>query len=76
MRNCFSTPKALTPAEDPNFPDLSKVPSYYHQLQEVFNKGRALALPPHCPYDYAIELLPGASLHKRRLYCPDQKPWP
>ncbi|KAI3366537.1 hypothetical protein L3Q82_000666 [Scortum barcoo] len=42
--------------------DLSGVPPAYHDLQEVFNKDKALSLPPHRPYDCAIELLPDAPL--------------
>lgn len=39
------------------FPDLSKVPSEYHDLKEVYNK-RATILS-HRPYDCAIDILPG-----------------
>ncbi|XP_034083100.1 uncharacterized protein LOC117553325 [Gymnodraco acuticeps] len=38
--------------------DISSVPSEYHDLKLVFSKDRALSLPPHRPYDCAIELLP------------------
>ncbi|KAI3351082.1 hypothetical protein L3Q82_005605 [Scortum barcoo] len=49
--------------------DLSGVPpATYHDLQEVFNKDKALSLPPHRPYDCAIELLPDAPLPSSRLY--------
>lgn len=43
------------------FPALDKVPSCYHDLKQVFNKVRASALPPHRPYDCAIDLRPGTS---------------
>ena len=49
-------------------PELSKVPELYHDLAAVFSKEKALSLPPHRPYDCAIELLPGASLPASRLY--------
>ncbi|XP_030281596.1 uncharacterized protein LOC115586588 [Sparus aurata] len=49
-------------------PDLSSVPPEYHDLAEVFSKQRALSLPPHRPYDCAIEILPGAPLPTSRLY--------
>uniref|UniRef100_A0A674MVG2 DUF4939 domain-containing protein n=1 Tax=Takifugu rubripes TaxID=31033 RepID=A0A674MVG2_TAKRU len=49
-------------------PDLSQVPRDYHDLGEVFCKQRALSLPPHRPYDCAIDLLPGATLPSSRLY--------
>ena len=49
-------------------PDLSNVPECYHDLCDVFSKDSALSLPPHRPYDCAINLLPGAPLPKSRLY--------
>uniref|UniRef100_A0AAQ4QYC0 Gypsy retrotransposon integrase-like protein 1 n=1 Tax=Gasterosteus aculeatus aculeatus TaxID=481459 RepID=A0AAQ4QYC0_GASAC len=54
---------SLTPG-----PDLTLVPPAYHDLGKVFSKERVLSLPPHRPYDCHIELLPGASLPKGRLY--------
>ncbi|KAK3516894.1 hypothetical protein QTP70_028261 [Hemibagrus guttatus] len=39
-------------------PDLSSVPSAYHDLGMAFSKARASSLPPHHPYDCAIDLLP------------------
>ena len=52
----------------PESPDLSDVPIEYHDLQEVFSIDRAMSLPPHRPYDCAIDLLPGATLPSSRLY--------
>ncbi|KAI3372161.1 hypothetical protein L3Q82_007016 [Scortum barcoo] len=49
-------------------PDLSSVPSVYHDLAPVFSKAKATSLPPHRPYDCPIDLLPGASLPTSRLY--------
>ncbi|KAJ0068821.1 hypothetical protein NL108_011442 [Boleophthalmus pectinirostris] len=49
-------------------PDLTYVPPEYHDLGEVFSKKKALSLPPHRPYDCAIDLLPGAHLPPARLY--------
>ena len=37
-------------------PDLSNVPSEYYEFTNVFNKTKAKALPPHCPYDLKINL--------------------
>ncbi len=37
--------------------DLSNVPSEYRDLKGVFSKSRAASLPPHRPYDCAINLL-------------------
>ena len=48
--------------------DLSGVPSEYLDLKEVFNKVRATSLPPHRPYDCAIDLLPGSSPPRGRLF--------
>ena len=62
--NLFST----NPATDTEYPDLSSVPSHYHRLQKVFSKTKALSLPPHRPYDCAIDLIPGSSIPKGRLY--------
>lgn len=49
------------PAGTNNRPDLSRVPEEYHDLWEVFSKAKATSLPPHRPYDCAIDLLPGTS---------------
>ncbi|KAL0186755.1 hypothetical protein M9458_018425, partial [Cirrhinus mrigala] len=48
--------------------DVSNVPVEYLDLREVFSKSRAASLPPHRPYDCAIELLPGTSPPKGKLY--------
>uniref|UniRef100_A0A3B3DGY8 Gypsy retrotransposon integrase-like protein 1 n=1 Tax=Oryzias melastigma TaxID=30732 RepID=A0A3B3DGY8_ORYME len=50
------------------YPDLSKVPVVYHDLKEVFSKTRATSLPPHRPYDCVIDLLPGTTPPRGRLY--------
>ncbi|CAL9698545.1 unnamed protein product [Knipowitschia caucasica] len=55
-------------SDDPQFPDLTSVPDCYIELKEVFNKAKATSLPPHRPYDRAIDLLPGTSPPKGRLY--------
>ncbi len=47
---------------------LADVPEAYHDLRTVFSKSRASSLPPHRPYDCAIDLLPGTSPPKGRLY--------
>ncbi|XDV54467.1 hypothetical protein PO909_022751 [Leuciscus waleckii] len=39
--------------------DLSNVPAEYLDLKEVFSKSRAASLPPHRPYDCAIDLVLG-----------------
>jgi len=41
-------------------PDLSNVPSEYHEFANIFSKTKAETLPPHCPYDLKINLEEGA----------------
>jgi len=41
--------------------DLSRVPSDYHEFVDVFNKGKASQLPPHCPYNLEINLEEGSA---------------
>ncbi|XDV19457.1 hypothetical protein PO909_024927 [Leuciscus waleckii] len=48
--------------------DLSNVPVEYRDLREVFSKSRAASLPPHRPYDCAIDLLSGKSPPKGKIY--------
>ena len=40
--------------------DLSAIPEDYHEFTDVFNKGKADALPPHQDYDLKIDLEGGA----------------
>ncbi len=40
------------------------IPSDYAAFQDVFSKQAATQLPPHRPWDCAIDLLPGATLPK------------
>lgn len=49
-------------------PELSLVPPCYHNLGVVFSKAKATSLPPHRPYDCAIDLPPGSAPSKGRLY--------
>ena len=41
-------------------PDLSNVPSEYHEFANIFSKTRAEILPPHHPYDLKVNLEEGA----------------
>jgi len=41
-------------------PDLSNVPSKYHEFADVFSKTKAEVLPSHRPYDLKINLEEGA----------------
>ena len=40
-------------------PDLSNVPSEYHEFADVFSKTKAEILPPYHPYDLKINLEEG-----------------
>jgi len=48
--------------------NLADVPEAYHYLRVVFSKSGALSLPLHHPSNCAIDLWPGISLPKGRLY--------
>lgn len=62
----FSKTQSIMP---PVFlPELSRVPPEYADLKEVFSKSRATSLPPHRPYDCAIDLVSGACPPRGRLY--------
>jgi len=37
-------------------PDLSNIPSKYHEFADVFSKTKAKTLPSHCPYDFKVNL--------------------
>ena len=56
------------PQAGPEPQDLTLVPQEYHVLGPVFSKQHALSLPPHRPYDCAIDLLPGFPLPSSRLF--------
>ena len=43
-----------------------QVPEYLHDFEDVFTKEKYDDLPPHRPWDHAIELLPGS---QERLDC-------
>lgn len=66
LRSALTSTSVPVPAAEPL--DLSSVPEVYHDLAPVFSKEQALSLPPHRPYDCAIELLPGAPLPTSKLY--------
>uniref|UniRef100_A0A3B3HCI3 Gypsy retrotransposon integrase-like protein 1 n=1 Tax=Oryzias latipes TaxID=8090 RepID=A0A3B3HCI3_ORYLA len=66
LRSAYPDQPRSSPSLDS--PDLSDVPSIYHDLLAVFSKQKASALPPHRPYDCPIELIPGTTLPKSHLY--------
>ncbi|XP_077336648.1 protein orai-2 isoform X1 [Lithobates pipiens] len=47
---------------------LPSLPEEYHDFGNVFDKGQAGSLPPHQPYDCAIDLQPGAIPPRGRVY--------
>ncbi|XP_034404863.1 extracellular calcium-sensing receptor-like [Cyclopterus lumpus] len=49
--------EGVTPSVDSEPPELSAIPSVYQDLCEAFSKKQALSIPPHRPYDCAINLL-------------------
>ncbi|KAI2667777.1 Transposon Tf2-6 polyprotein [Labeo rohita] len=48
--------------------DREAIPVQYHDLAEVFSRRSAARLPPHRPYDLAIDLVPGAVPPRGHLY--------
>ncbi|XP_048056913.1 uncharacterized protein LOC125274583 [Megalobrama amblycephala] len=54
--------------KSPNQGCKVKIPTEYRAFQDVFSKQLASKLPPYQPWDCAIELPPGASLPKRKIY--------
>ncbi len=66
------SPEPQSPPVEKNHPedfqDLSKVPECYWDLKQVFNKAKATSLPPHTPFDCAIDLLPGSTPPRGCLY--------
>ncbi|KAL0152509.1 hypothetical protein M9458_052232 [Cirrhinus mrigala] len=71
MKNCFSIQPQLcltTSIESPETQVKVTIPSHYKDLSEVFSKTKATQLPPHRPWDCAIDLLPNAMPPKSRVY--------
>ncbi len=57
-----------TPAKSPEPLAKYTFPSDYQAFQDVVSKQAATRLPPHRPWDCAINLLPGTKLPKGRVY--------
>ncbi|KAI2646333.1 Transposon Tf2-9 polyprotein [Labeo rohita] len=69
--NCLTyqpQPCLTTSIESPETQVKVNIPSHYQDLSEVFSKSRATQLPPHRPWDCAIDLLPNAMPPKSRVY--------
>ena len=63
------TGKSASASSDP---DLSHIPEEYHDFADVFSKGKADTLPPHCPYNLKINLEDGAILPIVPMYSLSQ----
>ena len=47
---------------------LNLVPEHLHGFSDIFLKEGFNELPPHCEWDHAIELVPGAKLRDCKIY--------
>ncbi|XDV14192.1 hypothetical protein PO909_002370 [Leuciscus waleckii] len=68
---CLSTVKPLpvrSISEPRDESMLSRLPAVYHDLAEAFSKVKATQLPPHREYDCAIDLLPGTTPPRGRIF--------
>ncbi|KAI2653687.1 Retrotransposon-derived protein PEG10 [Labeo rohita] len=77
LKNCIShlPPRVSVPLslastriESPEVETTAEIPVEYLDYQDVFSKQAPTHLPPHRPWDCAIDLLPGALLPKGRVY--------
>ncbi|KAI2665792.1 Transposon Tf2-9 polyprotein [Labeo rohita] len=75
--NCFpdlpqpvkkTIPVYVTSVESPLSNQSVNIPSTYSNFKDVFCPKRASQLPPHRPWDCAIDLVPNASLPKGKIY--------
>ncbi|KAL0172764.1 hypothetical protein M9458_033075, partial [Cirrhinus mrigala] len=57
-----------TLVESPEIENPPEIPAEYVAFQDVFSKQAATHLPPHRPWDCAIDLLPDAKLPKGKVY--------
>lgn len=67
-QRCQQASSPVRPPGPSLLADLSVVPTKYQDFHQVFSKARATSLPPHRPYDCAIDLLPGTSPPRGALY--------
>ncbi len=57
-----------TSIESPVDQQSVDIPEYYSHFRDVFCPKKATQLPPHRPWDCAIDLLPGESVPKGKIY--------
>ncbi|KAL0152701.1 hypothetical protein M9458_052424, partial [Cirrhinus mrigala] len=67
-RHITPVPLASTQIESPEPINTPEILTEYRAFQDVFSKQAATQLPPHRPWDCAIDLLPGAQLPKGKVY--------
>ncbi|KAI2647094.1 Transposon Tf2-6 polyprotein [Labeo rohita] len=71
INHCFTAqplPCLTTSIESPETPKTVNIPSCYDDLSQVFSKTKATHLPPHRPWDCAVDLLPNAMPPKSKVY--------
>ncbi|KAL0153008.1 hypothetical protein M9458_051687, partial [Cirrhinus mrigala] len=72
LNNCLTKtrtyPCLSTSVESPENQVQTPLPQVYSEFAEVFSKSKATQLPPHRPWDCAIELLPNMSPPKSKVY--------
>ena len=68
VSQCLAKPIRATSIESPSVSVTPDVPSAYLDLAAVFSKKSATCLPPHRPWDCAIDLVSGATPPRGRIY--------
>ncbi|KAL0188352.1 hypothetical protein M9458_015451, partial [Cirrhinus mrigala] len=68
LRATVSIPMCSTTIESPVEKQSVNIPPCYSSFQDVFCPKRAARLPPHRPWDCAIDLLPDASVPQGRIF--------
>ncbi|KAK3505766.1 hypothetical protein QTP70_004100 [Hemibagrus guttatus] len=69
-------PVQATSIESPSVHQPLQIPACYAPFSDVFCPKRASKLPPHRPWDCAIDLIPGESVPRGRIYplsIPEEK---
>ncbi len=69
LQHCLrSLPVPPQTIESPEITSRVNLPEVYRAFQDIFSKVAATKLPPHRPWDCAIDLLPGTKLPKGSIY--------
>jgi hypothetical protein len=71
LATCLTTTGNLE--SNPNNDKFSSLPAKYHEFKDVFSEEGANMLPPHRPYDCAIEIEEGKSPPFGRIYNLSEK---